>query len=176
MWSRESHVCFAIGSIKAYVFIFYCETGRWKAHGLRVVLHRFWGPLAYHMMQTSASYEHVWFTSGISRSQSFQWKRFIPANMYWRVCCCIQPGRIENINADSGKQKSRTRMAIQTLVRERLYYRLYSRSTHSCQESTHTSNSVAVLAEIPLRSPRKMFIFIIKKIIYRVKVSIKNMI
>ena len=32
-------------------------------------------------------------------------------------------------------------------------------------------HSVAVLAEIPLRSPRKLFIFIIKKIIYRIKVS-----
>ena len=33
--------------------------------------------------------------------------------------------------------------------------------------------SVAVLAEISLRSPRKLFIFIIKKIIYRIKVSKK---
>ena len=31
--------------------------------------------------------------------------------------------------------------------------------------------SVAVLAEISLRSPRKLFIFIIKKYFYRVKVS-----
>ena len=31
--------------------------------------------------------------------------------------------------------------------------------------------SVAVLAEISLRSPRKLFIFIIKKIIYRIKIS-----
>ena len=35
--------------------------------------------------------------------------------------------------------------------------------------------SVAVLAEISLRSPRKLFVFIIKKIIYRIKVS-KNII
>ena len=31
--------------------------------------------------------------------------------------------------------------------------------------------SVAVYAEIVLRSPRKIFIFIIKKIIYRIKIS-----
>ena len=35
------------------------------------------------------------------------------------------------------------------------------------------ATSVAVLAEISLRSPRKLFIFIIKKIIYRIKVSKK---
>ena len=34
--------------------------------------------------------------------------------------------------------------------------------------------SDAVLAEISLRSPRKIFIFIIKKYIYRIKVSKKN--
>ena len=34
--------------------------------------------------------------------------------------------------------------------------------------------SVAVLAEISLRSPRKLFILIIKKYIYRSKVSKKN--
>ena len=34
--------------------------------------------------------------------------------------------------------------------------------------------SVAVLAEIPLKSPRKLFIFIIKKYIYRIKVSKKT--
>ena len=34
--------------------------------------------------------------------------------------------------------------------------------------------SVAVLAEIPLRSPRKLFIFIIKIYIYRMKVSKKT--
>ena len=33
--------------------------------------------------------------------------------------------------------------------------------------------SVAVLAEIPLRSPRKLFIFIIKTYIYWIKVSNK---
>ena len=31
--------------------------------------------------------------------------------------------------------------------------------------------SVAVIAEIPLRSPRKLFIFIIKNYIYRIKIS-----
>ena len=31
--------------------------------------------------------------------------------------------------------------------------------------------SVAVLAEIPLRSPQKIFILILKKNIYRIKVS-----
>ena len=39
----------------------------------------------------------------------------------------------------------------------------------------HISSSVAVLAEISLSSPRKLFIFIIKKYISRIKVS-KNMI
>ena len=38
---------------------------------------------------------------------------------------------------------------------------------------TPTDTSVAVLAEISLRSPRKSFIFIIKKYIYRIKVSKK---
>ena len=40
----------------------------------------------------------------------------------------------------------------------------------------HSRTSVAVLAEIPLRSPRKLFIFIIKKYIYRIKVSKINLI
>ena len=35
------------------------------------------------------------------------------------------------------------------------------------------TNGVAVLAEISLKSPRKLFIFIIKKNIYRIKVSKK---
>ena len=34
--------------------------------------------------------------------------------------------------------------------------------------------SVAVLAEISLRSPRKLFLFIIKKIIFRIRVSQKK--
>ena len=34
-------------------------------------------------------------------------------------------------------------------------------------------SSVAVLSKIPLRSPRKLFIFVIKKYIYRIKVSKK---
>ena len=40
--------------------------------------------------------------------------------------------------------------------------------------STCLWSSVAVLAEIPLRSPRKLFIFIIKKFFFRIKVSKKN--
>ena len=39
-----------------------------------------------------------------------------------------------------------------------------------CQHESST-DSVAVLAEISLRSPRKIFIFTIKKYIYRIKVS-----
>ena len=38
----------------------------------------------------------------------------------------------------------------------------------------HLSSSVAVLAEISLRSPRKLFIFIIKQYIFRIKVSKKQ--
>ena len=40
----------------------------------------------------------------------------------------------------------------------------------------HKKTSVAVLAEIQLRSPQKVFIFIIKKCIYRIKVSNKLLI
>ena len=36
-------------------------------------------------------------------------------------------------------------------------------------------NRVAILAEILLRSPRKLFIFLIKKYIYRIKVSNNKM-
>ena len=35
------------------------------------------------------------------------------------------------------------------------------------------TTSAAVLAEISLKSPRKIFVFIIKKFIYRIKVSKK---
>ena len=38
----------------------------------------------------------------------------------------------------------------------------------------HAPDSVAVLAEIPLRSPRKICIFTIKKYIYRIEVSGKK--
>ena len=38
---------------------------------------------------------------------------------------------------------------------------------------TEVTASVAVLAEISLRSPSKLFIFIIKKIVYWIKVSRK---
>ena len=41
------------------------------------------------------------------------------------------------------------------------------------QAFQHVGSSVAVLAEIPLRSPQKLFIFIIKKFIFWVKVSKK---
>ena len=47
---------------------------------------------------------------------------------------------------------------------------VYTRSTLSGVESAPPT-SVAVLAEILLRSPRKFFIFIIKIYIYRIKVS-----
>ena len=43
-------------------------------------------------------------------------------------------------------------------------------------ENDWAPTSVAVLAEISLRSPRKLFIFIIKKIIYRIRVFKKYLI
>ena len=46
-----------------------------------------------------------------------------------------------------------------------------NRHVHCFDVSKRTNTSVAVLAEISLRSPRKWFIFTIKKIKYRMKVS-----
>ena len=45
--------------------------------------------------------------------------------------------------------------------------------TCACDATMVVMTSVAVLAEISLRSPRKLFIFIIKHIMYRIKVSKK---
>ena len=48
----------------------------------------------------------------------------------------------------------------------------YTGPTSSMHQSqNHIVSSVAVLAEILLRSPRKLFIFIIKKIICRIELS-----
>ena len=54
------------------------------------------------------------------------------------------------------------------------YMCMYSIKT-AC-ENDQLAGSVAVLAEISLRSPRKLFIFIIYKIIYRIKVPKKQII
>ena len=47
---------------------------------------------------------------------------------------------------------------------------------HPSSASTRQNTSVAVLAVIPLRSPRRLFIFIIKRYIYRIKVFEKKII
>ena len=48
---------------------------------------------------------------------------------------------------------------------------VHIRHTGNCRNSTYVLPSVAVLAEIPLKSPQKLFIFIIKKNICWLKVS-----
>ena len=97
----------------------------------------------------------------------------VPAKKnHWR-CSCL---RVTSTLYWSGFYK--VRIVYHHSKMSRLVYILYnlfilkSLTIFGTMQRHHTS-SVAVLAEISLRSPRKIFVYIIKKYIDRIKVSKK---
>ena len=75
-------------------------------------------------------------------------------------------------NADTYNSDSAiTRTLFRRRNRARQQMRLHTWDSDITRTLVLLPTSVAVSAEIPLRSPQKIFIFIIKKIIFWVKVS-----
>ena len=89
------------------------------------------------------------------------WSCFMEANA---------PGDAAQAAAQSKRGKLKRHLC--TVDESQWFYKL-SQLEPDLALSAYVSNSVAVLAEIPLRSPQKIFIFIIKKISFWFKVSKK---
>ena len=51
------------------------------------------------------------------------------------------------------------------------FFRCFDRNERNCSRSNETTISAAVLAEVLLRSPRKLLIFVILKYIFRIEAS-----
>ena len=115
--------------------------------------------------------EHVWNAKKFPRSLGYQMKN---TYLLWYSISCWS-WRPIGLGAPPRKRRpGRTRIQHTKLFLHRFIHPSHATlPIHHALNPTSVRSSVAVLAEISLRSPRKLFIFIPKKIIYSIKVSKK---